>query len=192
MTPVQKIRDFLDSCAGSAGCDAAYAALAELEASFAVHATKKTPTIRETLDRQAPVMAALATIERAERERDEVRTEVDRLRAEMQRRDEQILKLSTAILPTSEPAEQLVAELLAAARQAPTTSRRLQPANPHPSGCHTEAPGSRDCNSDGHESCLSCSRRRLDDQLKPAWPADPWPSDEEEQARMRAGRSFDP
>ena len=32
MTPVKKIREFLDECAGSAACDAAYAALTELEA----------------------------------------------------------------------------------------------------------------------------------------------------------------
>ena len=61
---------------------------------------------------------------------------------------------------SADEAEKLVAELMAAARQPPTTSRRLQPANPHPSGCHTEAPGARDCDSDGHESCDSCSRRK--------------------------------
>lgn len=48
---------------------------------------------------------------------------------------------------------ELAAELLAEVRRF-----RMQ-ANPHPSGCHTEAPGSRDCDSDGHESCFSCSRR---------------------------------
>lgn len=40
----------------------------------------------------------------------------------------------------------------------------FEPTNPHPSGCHTEAPGSRDCDSDGHESCYSCSRRTERDE----------------------------
>ena len=63
---------------------------------------------------------------------DELRAEVDRLRGEILSRDEQILKLSTAILPTTEPAEKLVAELMAAARQTPTISRRLVQADPAP------------------------------------------------------------
>lgn len=130
--------------------------------------------------------------------------------------------------PTTEDAERLVAELMAEARQKPTTSRKLEPIStelltpteirvadaggrlvvddlghglvyptradadaerssvpgkdsacgvgrelfgyrvgyphPHPSGCHTEAPGSRDCESDGHESCGSCSRRTERDE----------------------------
>lgn len=37
--------------------------------------------------------------------------------------------------------------------------------NPHPSGCHTETPGLRNCDSDGHESCGTCSRRAERDDM---------------------------
>lgn len=106
-------------------------------------------------------------------------------------------------MPATEESEQLIAELMAEAREhaeevygrispqwAEVWSRGVsgtcmlphgydgphqftpddkigvtfEPANPHPSGCHTEAPGSRDCYSDGHESCYSCSRRAERDE----------------------------
>lgn len=71
--------------------------------------------------------------------------------------------------------------------------------NEHPDGCHTEEPGTRDCESDGHYSCRTCSRRVEEDggprtphlvHVKPVtgpWPAGPWPSDDEERARQRGG-----
>lgn len=70
-------------------------------------------------------------------------------------------------------------------------------ANEHPDGCHTGGSVTRDCESDGHYSCRTCSRRIEEDAPSPQaldvksvtgpWPAGPWPSDDEERARQRGG-----
>lgn len=55
--------------------------------------------------------------------------------------------------PLCERAKELLAEV-----------DQVPPPNPHPSGCHTAAPGSRDCDGDGHDSCRTCSRRTERDE----------------------------